>query len=134
MRQSKHQCGPQERLMLQMRTREKKGFSETLKVTVKIQSQIKIDKAHFYQSPKSGLYLQVSRPSRFPRRGPMQSSKSKFQKKNQKPKTKSEAYTKSCKKNRHILSPPLQKDQKKSELEAYTKSSTPKGSNPKTEA
>ncbi|OAD72476.1 hypothetical protein PHYBLDRAFT_169605 [Phycomyces blakesleeanus NRRL 1555(-)] len=58
-------------------------------------------------------------------------SNAKFQKQvpKEKPKTKNQKPN-----PRPILSPPFQKDQMKSELEAYTKSSTPKGSNPKTEA
>ncbi|OAD72449.1 hypothetical protein PHYBLDRAFT_169576 [Phycomyces blakesleeanus NRRL 1555(-)] len=68
-------------------------------------------------------------------------SNAKFQKQvpKEKPKTKNQKpnprpILSPVKKNGHILSPPFQKDQTKSDLEAYTKSSTPKGSNPKTEA
>ncbi|OAD76975.1 hypothetical protein PHYBLDRAFT_142486 [Phycomyces blakesleeanus NRRL 1555(-)] len=91
--------------------------------------------------PNRGAFLSKSKiwvvpPSLKAKSISKKGSNAKFQKQvpKEKPKTKSEAYTKSCKKNGHILSPPLQKDQKKSELEAYTKSSNPKGSNPKTEA
>ncbi|OAD78874.1 hypothetical protein PHYBLDRAFT_140928 [Phycomyces blakesleeanus NRRL 1555(-)] len=117
MRQSKDQSGPQERPMLQVRTRERAN-QPTRKAKdkpVRKKGQSRRQSKH-----QSGLQERLIRGAFL--------SKSKIWV------VPPSLKAKSISKKGSNANPPLQKDQKKSELEAYTKSSTPKGSNPKTEA
>ncbi|OAD78305.1 hypothetical protein PHYBLDRAFT_140403 [Phycomyces blakesleeanus NRRL 1555(-)] len=158
MRQSKDQSGPQDRLMARRPTRKAKACARrkgqtapqerpqyvpakranqpTRKTTVcaSKKGQPAHKKDHSMCQQKWLTILQER-----PKYAPEQTSMRPTRKANSKiwvvpPSLKAKSISKKGSNAKHILSPPLQKDQKKSELEAYTKSSTPKGSNPKTEA